>query len=92
MGDLPNPMESAEIKEDSLDLLMAKETKALSDDDIKQIIAGFRAKRVDWQAEESSAKTQGRRVNPRKGTSLPKKALEALKGIDLDGLDLDLDL
>jgi hypothetical protein len=86
-----NPMQSEEIEQASLDVLIARHPKDLTDADYVRIVEELRANRHVWYQEEAEAQAQGRRARPAKGTKsrISKKAAKALEGIDLDALDME---
>ena len=73
----PNPLDSAEVSELSINDLIASDPRDLSDTQLERIVREVRSARSRWAAEESTAKREGRK---------PKTSL----GLSIDTLELDL--
>ncbi len=65
--------------------LFDRDPLELTSENLDQIIEEFRRKRIEWEAEDKSAKASGRRANPNKGI---KKSITKDEALDLDLGDL----
>jgi len=65
--------------------LFDRDPLELTAENLDQIIEEFRRKRVEWEAEDKSAKASGRRANPNKGI---KKTITKDEALSLDLGDL----
>lgn len=67
----------------TLDALFEMDPEKMTDQDYNRVVLEFRKKREEWKAEDSAAKTQGRRAKTSKGVSVAET-------LGLDDLDIDI--
>jgi hypothetical protein len=71
----------------TIDELYSRHPLDLGPEDRKKIIASLRIARERWMAEESAARTSGRRVKPSAGIKNPTALQAAIDAVNLEEID-----